>query len=218
MNDEGRLARVAPVAAVVAAAVALAVGIAWRGAEPAHPEVPLADRTLALVADWTAGRLRLEPGPSALAELPSWSETHGAPAVLRGRLPRLEAAVEGAAVLQVEGQPAVVAGLRAGDRRLLLVAAGGEAAPLLGRHAEQLLDEWNDFAFEGSQGRVVVWSRGGASFALAGDVAVPALRKALPPPSAPDRIRPIEDHFRPPGTAVPSTLGSPDPSGPRGAR
>jgi hypothetical protein len=209
MNQEGLVARVAPVVAAVAMAAALAIGIAWRNAEPARPEVPLASRALALAGEWMAGTLRLEPGPGALSDLPEWSETRGGPAVLRGRLPRLDAAVEGAGVVEVEGQPAVVAGLRAGDGRVLLVAAGGEAAPLLGRHADRLLDEWNDFAFEGSGGRVVVWSRGGASFALAGDLPIPTLRKALPPPDAPDRIRP----FPPPGTAVPASVGSPDPSG-----
>jgi hypothetical protein len=214
MNEDGRLARVAPVAAALAAAAALAVGIAWRSAEPPRPEVPLADRALALAADWKAGRLRLDAGPPAYSELPAWSEARGGPPVLRGRLPRLQAKVEGAGVIPLAGRQAVVAGLGADDGRVLLVAVGGEPAPLLGRHAERLLDEWNDFAFEGEAGRVVVWSRGGAAFALAGDAPIPALRRALPPPDAPDRIRPPEGHFRPPGTTVPSSVGSPDPIGP----
>jgi hypothetical protein len=144
---------------------------------------------------------------------------------VRGPLPRFEARVDGAGVVEVAGQPALAAGLETGEGRALLLVLDPSASVLLGSQASRLLDEWHDYAFEGDEGNAVVWARGGNLFALAGRVPPTLVRHALPPPApASDvraRLRPPEEHFHPPedaGTEVPrpdaGRMGSPDPSRP----
>lgn len=160
-----------PVAVFALAGLLILAGVALRGQAPASPLFPLAQRALALHAEWTEGRLVLDPNAAGQA-WPAFARSRAGVAGVPGVVfdaasPHLPYPWRGARPTKIEAVDAVVSGFgSAAEGALLLVAPASARTPLLGETAGHLDSEWARYDFDDSARRLMVWRRGICLFAL----------------------------------------------------
>lgn len=150
----------------------------WRQSEPRRPSFALAEESLKQFERWRKGEL--PPTPEGLVRfselkgwlarhptpLPSTSGAEGGTLALSGPMPSMAMAIDGVEVVQVINQPAAMLRLGDGTHKALLFVFDVSAGGLLGYQERRLLDEWNHYAFNAGEARLVVWRRKGNLFSV----------------------------------------------------